>query len=61
MASKDAIAAELKRQELLAQCHGLVARIGQRPNSIKLLMGAKQALEVFANYKQGRWQRQRSG
>lgn len=38
-------------QLLVADCHKLVDQISKRPGSIKLLGGAKEALEVYVQYK----------
>lgn len=45
---------ELQRQELLKECHTLVAKIGQSAYSLKLLKLAKDALETVAGYKSNR-------
>jgi hypothetical protein len=42
---------ELERQQLLRECHSLVALIGQSPYSIKLLKAARSALLLTAGYK----------
>jgi hypothetical protein len=49
--SESHIAAELERQQLIRQCHSLVAAIANRPGSTKLLKGILPTLEVFAGYK----------
>ncbi len=41
-------------QILITDCHRLVEQISRRPGSIKLLTGAKQALQTYAQYKSGR-------
>ncbi|WNN92094.1 hypothetical protein [Gloeocapsopsis dulcis] len=45
---------ELERQRLLAECHGLIALIGRKHYSLKLLKVAKSALQTVAAYKQNR-------
>jgi hypothetical protein len=52
--SQSHAAAELERQELIKQCHCLIAAIASRPGSTKLLRGVLPMLEVFAAYKQKR-------
>ena len=47
-------AAELERQQLLAECHGLVALIGQKPYAVRLLKAAKNGLMLYCKYKEGR-------
>jgi hypothetical protein len=42
---------ELERQQLLQECHSLIASIGQSPYSIKLLKAARNALLLTAGYK----------
>lgn len=64
MNSKDAIAivkterqshaAELERQQLLRDCHGLIAAIGHKPYSNKLLRSARDSLERCLEYKANR-------
>ncbi|MBA2748905.1 MAG: hypothetical protein H0U45_09245 [Tatlockia sp.] len=44
-------AAELERQQLIRQCHSLVAAIANRPGSTKLLRGIVPTIETFAGYK----------
>ncbi len=45
---------ELERQQLLAECHGLVALIGQKPYAVRLLKAAKNGLMLYCKYKEGR-------
>jgi hypothetical protein len=40
--------------ELAAECHRLIRSIERKPASIKLLLGAREALQRFADYKTGR-------
>lgn len=47
-------AAELERQQLIKQCHSLVAAIASKPSSIKLLRGILPMLEIYASYKANR-------
>lgn len=63
MNSKEAIAVsenqqnhvlELQRQQLLRDCHGLIAAIGQKPYSNKLLRSARESLEKCLEYKANR-------
>jgi hypothetical protein len=42
---------ELERQQLLKQCHCLIARIGQSSYSNKLLKAARDGLLLVAEYK----------
>jgi len=51
--SHQSYAAEVERQELIKECHCLIA-ITSRPGATKLLRGAIPMLEVFAAYKQNR-------
>jgi hypothetical protein len=46
--------AQAQRDALLAECHQLVNQIARRPGAIKLLSGAKSALELYAQYKGNR-------
>lgn len=45
---------ELERQQLIKECHCLIAVIANRPGSIKLLRGVLPTLETFAGYKSNR-------
>ena len=47
-------AAELERQQLIKQCHCLIAAIASRPGAIKLLRGVIPILEIYAGYKASR-------
>ena len=53
-------AAELERQQLLAECHGLIALIGQKHYAVKLLRAAKNGLLLYCRYKEGRQYRRGS-
>lgn len=44
-------AAELERQELLAECHSLPALIGQHRYAVRLLRAARDGLRVYIGYK----------
>lgn len=46
--------AELERQQLVKECHSLIAAIASRPGSTKLLRGILPMLEIYANYKANR-------
>jgi len=46
-------AAELERQQLIKQCHSLIAAIASRPGATKLY-GIMPTLEQYAAYKQNR-------
>lgn len=50
--------AELERQRLLVECHSLVAFIGQKRYSLRLLRAARDGLLLYANYKECRQRRQ---
>lgn len=52
-----AYTAELERQQLIKQCHCLVAAIASRPGSVKLLRGIIPMLEIYAGYKTNRVRR----
>jgi hypothetical protein len=52
---------EPEREQLLAECHGLIALIGQKRYSIRLLRAARDGLLIYLNYKEGRARRQRVG
>lgn len=54
-------AAELERQQLIKQCHCLVAVIASRPGAIKLLRGILPMLEIYAGYKANRVLRRQRG
>lgn len=47
-------AAELERQQLLAECHGLVALIEQKRYAVRLLRSARCGLLLYCNYKECR-------
>jgi hypothetical protein len=49
--------ADLERQQLIKQCHCLVAVIASRPGAIKLLRGVIPMLETYAGYKRNRARR----
>jgi len=42
---------ELERQQLLRECHSLIALIGRNAYSIKLLGAARDGLLLIAGYK----------
>ena len=44
----------LTAAELADDCHRLIQSIERKPASIKLLLGAREALQRFADYKTGR-------
>lgn len=54
-------AAEAERQQLLRDCHGLIAAIGQQPYSNKLLRSARESLERCLKYKGNRVRRKVRG
>ncbi len=47
-------AAERQRQELIQECHSLIALIANKPNCLKLLKIASDSLKMYAGYKIGR-------
>ncbi|MBW4639790.1 MAG: hypothetical protein KME05_16450 [Gloeocapsa sp. UFS-A4-WI-NPMV-4B04] len=47
-------AAELERQDLIRQCHCLIAVIANRPTSVKLLRKVVPMLQIYAGYKASR-------
>lgn len=42
---------ERECQELMKECHSLLALIGQKPYALKLLKSVRQALLLHLNYK----------
>lgn len=47
-------AAELQRQELICECHSLIAAIARKPACLKLLGLAQHYLRLLASYKANR-------
>ena len=48
---RQALAAELERQNLIKECHSLITLIAQSPYSIRLLKAARDGLLLYAGYK----------
>lgn len=48
---------ELERQQLIKECHSLLALIAQKPYAIKLLHSARDGLLLVAGYKSNRIKR----
>jgi hypothetical protein len=46
-----------ERDRLVRECHDLLWQVARRPGCIKLLMGVRHQLQIFAGYKKGRWER----
>ena len=46
--------AMLERQQLIEQCHNLIAEIANHPNALKLLRSTIAMLESYAAYKANR-------
>ena len=53
--------AELEREQLIKQCHCLIAAIASRPGSTKLLKGILPMLHQYAQYKRRKPRRRGSG
>lgn len=53
----DMIRAIHERDRLVRECHDLLWQVARRPGCIKLLMGVRHQLQIFAGYKKGRWER----
>ena len=47
--------AERERQELLKECHSLIAAIAHKSSCLKLLGLARNHLKMLASYKSNRW------
>ncbi len=47
----------LEHQELIKQCHYLIAAIANRPGGTKLLQGILPTLQMYAQYKANRKRR----
>lgn len=45
---------EREHQELMGECHSLLALIGQRPYALKLLKSVRQGLLMHLSYKANR-------
>lgn len=61
IAMSENYAAELERQQLVKQCHSLIAAIASRPGATKLLKGIVPVLEQYAQYKSNRVRRKVRG
>jgi hypothetical protein len=48
-----------ERDELLCECQQLLWQVSRHPYSIKLLIGVRNQLRLFAAYKQPRWEKER--
>jgi len=57
MTKPNQVQAELERQQLIKQCHCLIAVIASRPGAIKLLRGVIPMLEIYAAHKANRVRR----
>jgi ribose 1,5-bisphosphokinase PhnN len=54
MVNTQQINARLERQQLIEQCHNLIAEIANHPNALKLLRSTIKMLESYAAYKANR-------
>ena len=55
MRNEDAIAAAcLQRDALMLECRQLLIEVSNRPNCLKLLIGIRDQLLTFSQYKQNR-------
>lgn len=55
--SPEMIRAIQERDMLVRECQGLLWQVARRPGCIKLLMGVRHQLQIFAGYKKDRWNR----
>lgn len=55
--SPDVISAIHERDRLVRECHDLLWQVARRPGCIKLLMGVRHQLQIFAGYKKSRRER----